>query len=71
MKKIFVVFLAALALTGCAAGKQPVVTETPTQSQTQQTQPAGTEQASEPVQEEAAGFTIPFRGTDITLGTPM
>ena len=71
MKKIFVVFLAALALTGCAAGKQPVVTEAPTQSQTQGSQPAGTEQASEPVREEAAGFTIPFRGTDITLGTPM
>ena len=51
MKKILAVLLAALALTGCAAGKQPVVTETPTQSQTQGSQPAGTEQASEPVRE--------------------
>ena len=71
MKKILVVLLAALALAGCAAGKQKDVTTAPTQSQTQGSQPAGTEQASEPTQAEAAGFTVPFRGTDITLGTPM
>ena len=71
MKKILVVLLAALALTGCAAGKQPEVTAAPTESQIQVTQPVGSEQVSEPAQAEAAGFTIPFRGTDITLGTPM
>lgn len=71
MKKILAVLLAALALTGCAAGKQPEVTTAPAQSQTQATQPAGTEQESEPAAAENAGFTIPFRGVDITLGTPM
>lgn len=71
MKKIIAFLLAALALAGCAAGKQKDAATAPTQSQIQVTQPAGMEQVSEPVQAEAAGFTIPFRGTDITLGTPM
>ena len=71
MKKILAVLLAALALTGCAAGRQPEGTTAPTQSQTQPAQSAQTEQESEPAATESNGFTIPFRGVDITLGTPM
>ena len=71
MKKILAVLLAALALTGCAAGKQPEETTAPTQSQTQPAQSAQTEQESEPAATESNGFTIPFRGVDIPLGTPM
>ena len=71
MKKILVVLLAALALAGCAAGNQTETTGAPTQSQ-QVTQPAETQQETkEPQTAEKTGFTIPFRGTDITLGTPM
>ena len=71
MKKILVVLLAALALAGCAAGNQTETTGAPTQSQ-QVTQPAETRQETEATQAgEITGFTVPFRGTDITLGTPM
>ena len=69
MKKILAALLAALALTGCAAESKPEATAAPTQSQTQ---PAQTEQPSEPSQpQESTGFTVSFRGVDITLGAPM
>ena len=72
MKKILVVLLVALALAGCAAGNQTETTGAPTQSQTQPAQPAETRQETEATQAgEVTGFSVPFRGTDITLGTPM
>lgn len=73
MKKMLAVLLAALALTGCAAGKTPEVTTEP--AVTQQTQPAGTQETQgaqeTPTEAESTGFTISFRGAEITLGTPM
>ena len=69
MKKILVVLLVALALAGCAAGNQTETTGAPTQSQTQPAQPAETRQETQAA--EKSGFSVPFRGTAITLGTPM
>lgn len=70
MKKIAVLLLAVLLLAGCAPGKE----ENPTTSapvQANSTQSVQTEPSQMPAPEEKKGFSVTFRGTDITLGTPM